>query len=37
VDLSDEGIRADMEKHHAKGEELLAVAARADKKEHPKH
>ena len=36
LDLTDEGIRADMEKHHAKGEELLAVGKGEEGKGHSK-
>jgi cardiolipin synthase A/B len=37
LDLTDQGIRADMEKHGAKGEDRLAVAARPDEERHHKH
>jgi phosphatidylserine/phosphatidylglycerophosphate/cardiolipin synthase-like enzyme len=37
LDLTDEGIRADMEKHGAKGEERLAVAKHPDDGKHAKH
>ena len=37
LDLTDEGIRADMEKHGAKGEERLAVARPAGGSSHSKH
>jgi cardiolipin synthase A/B len=37
LDLTDEGIRADMEKHGAKGVDRLAVAAQAQDKRQPKH
>jgi len=37
LDLTDEGIRADMEKHGAKGEDRLAVAAQRDDGKHAKH
>ena len=36
LDLTDEGIRADMEKHGAKGEERLAVATPAGSS-HSRH
>jgi phosphatidylserine/phosphatidylglycerophosphate/cardiolipin synthase-like enzyme len=36
LDLTDEGIRADMEKHGAKGIDRLAVNAGADEKRHRK-
>jgi phosphatidylserine/phosphatidylglycerophosphate/cardiolipin synthase-like enzyme len=36
VDLTNEGIRADLEKHGSKGEELLALGADPGKKEHSK-
>lgn len=37
LDLSDEGIAADMEKHRAKGGERLALATHEGKKKHSKH
>jgi phosphatidylserine/phosphatidylglycerophosphate/cardiolipin synthase-like enzyme len=37
LDLTDEGIRADMEKHGAKGAERLAVATPAEEKSRAKH
>ena len=37
LDLTDEGIRADMEKHGAKGVDRLAVSASEEEKPHRKH
>jgi cardiolipin synthase A/B len=37
LDLTDEGIRADMEKHAAKGVDRLAVGAQPGDKRHSKH
>jgi cardiolipin synthase A/B len=37
LDLSDEGIAADMEKHGAKGEERLALATHEGENKHSKH
>jgi cardiolipin synthase A/B len=37
IDLSDEGLRADMEKHNAKGVDKLAIGAKNGGKGHPHH
>jgi phosphatidylserine/phosphatidylglycerophosphate/cardiolipin synthase-like enzyme len=37
LDLTNEGIRADLEKHGSKGEELLALGADQGRKGRPKH
>jgi cardiolipin synthase A/B len=37
IDLSDAGLRADLEKHGAKGEDKLAIATDHGEKRHPGH
>jgi cardiolipin synthase len=37
LDLSDEGLLADLEKHGAEGADKLAIGADHDKKNHSKH